>query len=844
MLANIDGYKMIYFTENLLRDFVEEILPEGSFPSNYKKDAIENAKANGFEELTSYRNILEFLHLGQLVSIINSSLFQNLKTTNSNRVNIGPLISRRNTIMHSRSIGGDKIDEIQSLCTRVIQSLCDGHYMVKWERFISQEIINYSIPQVFIEYPLGKNFDKLIGRDEELKELKYWIQNPMPTSIIGHGGLGKTALVLQIIEDFMYSPRQPFEKIYFMSFKNTVFENGTIQRFEKVISNHDDLINRLATFMGIEIAGRPFSDVEEDVWSEMFSRKSLLILDNLETEIVRSNLTEFTQIADRFIKNFMHPSRLIITSRYGMGDRERKYPLHEFQLEKTKVFVKLHVYKVEKLKGVYKEDWDWIQRYTQGNAGLIISFSNTFNSTNKSIADLRVEYQTKYTEISRELHNKLDTFLEFCFENTIESMPKESQIFLSCLCYLCLETNLHELSEGFLSFLVDELKLTKLGEQNLRALNYVNIGFLQPITGTDRYYANELVTEYMNGNYSNNNVFSVFNLKSSEWYPHLVSISNSIKAIQFDEEHSLGQIIAKLYREKFRISSDNIYLLKAFLLSPSIEALIEYYKNSDEVQILNNLILLDKIKTLLMTSRTKREQQFIVKKILSAIDQINQLIMQDKAPVNFRQRNLVEYFNQIQNKFYILKERDLDLKLRTQVCELLISLNKPDVAEAYLTENIFNTPLIAFKIYSKLVGDLARKDEKRCEEYMSRSKLILKNHMQEISITEQAKFYIYCARFLSQRNPQEAYSILGLLDATNKGLPISVYPLFLESLLIKAECLISMKKPLNQIEEVVNKFRQEKDTTRYQKQLFPKKKDSLERTLERIERTIVRRKAN
>lgn len=571
MLANIDGYKMIYFIENLLRDFVEEVLPEVSFPTILRNDSIENAKKNGYDELTLYRDVLEFLHLGQLVNLINSGILKKFKNTNINRVNIGPLISKRNTIMHSRSIGGEQIDEIQSLCTLLVHSLCEEQYSAKWERFITEEISNYLIPQVFIEYPLGKNFEKLIGRDDELKELKAWIQNPMPTTIIGHGGLGKTALVLQLIEDFMYSPHQPYERIYFMSFKNTVYENGVIQRFEKVISNHNDLINRLAAFMGIITSNRPFLEIEEEVWNEMFSSKSLLILDNLETEIVRSNLTEFTQIADRYIKNFMQPSRLLITSRYGMGDRERKYPLHEFELQKTKVFVFLHVYKLQKLKSVFKEDWEWIQRYTQGNPGLIISFCNTFNSTNKSIADLRVEYQTKYTEVSRELHDKLDTFLEFCFENTIDNMPKESQIFLACLCYLSLETNLNELSEGFLSFLIDELKLSKLGEQNLRALNYVNIGFLQPIIGTDRYYANELVIEYMNGNYSNNSVFSVLNLKSSEWYTQLVTICNNIKAIQFDEEHSLGQIIAKLYRDKFRISSDCTNLLKAFLLSPSVE---------------------------------------------------------------------------------------------------------------------------------------------------------------------------------------------------------------------------------------------------------------------------------
>ncbi|WP_425453593.1 hypothetical protein [Oceanobacillus chungangensis] len=58
-----------------------------------------------------------------------------------------------------------------------------------------------------------------------------------------------------------------------MSFKNTVFENGAIRRFEKVISNHRDLIIKLASSMGISLE-KNIEEIEKLVWKEVFSKKN------------------------------------------------------------------------------------------------------------------------------------------------------------------------------------------------------------------------------------------------------------------------------------------------------------------------------------------------------------------------------------------------------------------------------------------------------------------------------------------------------------------------------------------------------------------------------------------
>ncbi|MCM3711475.1 hypothetical protein [Sporosarcina luteola] len=405
MQINLDGYKMIFFIENLLREYCEEFTQIEDLSSELRTKYSETAKANE-QDHNNYRNLLKYSHLGDLVDFIKSKRFKSYKMNNLETVNVSVLIKRRNDIMHSRSISHLEIDKISEVSNEISLALLESKYNLQWNKFITTDIKEYRIPLVHMVYPLGKNFDNLIGRNDELIELKREITRPIPVSIVGHGGLGKTALVLQLIEDVLYSPDLPFENIYFMSFKNSTFENGQIMRFEKAISNHTDLIQRLASFMNIESENKEFHELERLVWDNLFAQKSLLILDNLETEIVKSNLNEFTEIAQRFIAGFTKPSRLIITSRYGLGDRESKFPLHQFNLQNTKNLVCSYLSEsVLKEKNIKQGDWEWIQSYTRGNPGLIIAFCNTLKSTRKQLMDLRVEYNTKYTEESKILHN-------------------------------------------------------------------------------------------------------------------------------------------------------------------------------------------------------------------------------------------------------------------------------------------------------------------------------------------------------------------------------------------------------------------------------------------------------
>ncbi|CAH1059856.1 hypothetical protein [Paenibacillus pseudetheri] len=833
---NSDGYKIIFYIENILRDYIAKNFNESLLPRDLRIDAEKNAVINSAVLPLDYRNLLDYLHLGQLYDLIKSKTFISVKSNYSRNINISDLIKRRNNIMHSRVISSEELEIIKETGTKYIDSLSDNEFKMQWDKFLAEEISNYSIPLLFVEYPLGKNFETLVGRGDELKNLKNAIKIPTPVSIIRHGGVGKTALALQLAEDLLYSPKRPFDRIYFMSFKNTAYVNGQIKKLEKVISNHNELIYRLASFMEIDSPmDYLFDDLEKIVWENIFSTKSLLILDNLETEVVRSNLAEFTQIADRFMQNYAHPSRLVITSRYGLGDREQKFPLYEFDVERTKQLIKINLQdKDEKLKSVTPVDWDWVQEYSQGNPGLILAFCNTFKNTQKKMLDLRVEYTSKYSGEARELHDSQDTFLEFCFDNTIDSLSKESQIFLSALCYLCEEASINEISEELITFLIDEMEFGKLGFHNLKAVNYVNVGFLQPIISSDRYYVNELFIEYLNGNFAESNLFTVFDLKKSKWFPLLKKIVSSILDIQFDEELSLGQMLSKLYKAKYQETNDNSFLLKSFLCDPSLFNLLHYYEQAESKDVINNLNLLDKLRAVLSQNKDKSIQEKICLRIIDCLVHINQLIKSKKIR-DFRQCDLLEYFEQLEKKIWILRNNNLSVKVRRKICDFLININDLDKAEQYLQTHEKSIQKTAFDLYTKKIGISANSDKNNCEIYITKCQSILGSYYaSELSVIAKVRFFICSARYYVKINPKLALKNACLLDEY-EIVNSTLYSFYLESLLIRAECILQINRRPDEVIELIKSYKKAIENQMYQ-QLFPKKRNSFEATLIRIER--------
>ncbi|WPP43268.1 ATP-binding protein [Paenibacillus hunanensis] len=839
--SNVNGYKMIYYLEKLLREYIVYYLEDfESLDSHYYNKWKDNAYLNLNKDAESLEVVVKFAHLGELIDCIGSKKFNEIKRNEVKNLNIKILTAHRNNIMHSRELNTEQESSVSDLCEKVIYSLKDSNFETKWSQFIQNDIDQFTIPTLYLEYPVGKNFNNLIGRQDELKDFKEYIKAPTPVTVIGHGGVGKTALVLQLIEDLMSSPDKEFEYIYFMSFKNSVFDKGEVRRFEKVINDHKGLITKLAFLMEIN-SSCSFEDLEEKVWEKVFSQKTLLVLDNLETEIVKTNLFEFSNIAQKFIKNFNKPSRLIMTSRYGLGDRENKFPLHQFKLNKTQELTKRYMNGIAlKNRELVKDDWEWIQAYTQGNPGLIIALCHTLSSTNKKTLDLRLEYESEYTKESTELHSQLDEFLGFCFENTIESMEVESQKFLSCLCYICSETHITEINEELLSFLREELKNQKFSERYTKASNFINIGFLQPVPNSNRYLANELVIDYMNGNYSNTDaVFNVFKLRAVQWFKDIKGITTLMNEIKFEEEVGLEQLTSQLYLSKYKNTNNIEFLLRSFHCYSTLDSLYEFYSKADDIKVINHFNLLDKVSSNLKNQLYFKKQNLIVGTIISALLEINKKILRREI-THLRQQELYDYFIQLSSKVAVLQYKKIDGRTRRQICILLINLKRLNLAEEYLLEND-EMITIKFDIYSKQVMELVHQNPNKCEEYILKCDDILSRFSRSIGNKKIKQYLIYSARFYIKANPQKVLTLLKNFEYEVGD--IQNYIFHLESLLLRAKATLFIKGDLVLGKEFLDEFIRLKNTKEYS-ELFPGKKEKLNKDFEIIQNKFKREKRN
>lgn len=828
---NSNGYKIIYSIENLLRKYIIHYLPEDEFPESKKSEAINNAKNNNVNNVKNYNDILQWIHIGQLYDIIKSKEFFKRKENSINQVDISILINHRNNIMHSREISLKELKDIKEACCNLVDNLNDELYKNQWDKELSN-INNIKLPELFVEYPCGKDFIRLIGRDKELKEITKQLESSFPISIVGHGGLGKTALVLQLVENFIYSPIKPFDKIYFMSFKNSMYTDGKIKRFEKVISNYNDLIYRLAGFMEYDPSIN-FTNLEEMVWKRMFEEKSLLVIDNLETEIVRSNMGEFVNIAKRFISNFEKNSRLIITSRFGLGDSEIKYPLDAFDQERTRELLLSHL-TYNNIK-INNDEWEWIQKYSQGNPSLIIALAGTIKSSRKEINKLILEFDSKFSVGYIELDKKKNIFLSFCFENTIDSLNDNAKIFLICLAYICDKINLYEINIEFIIFISQELKLEeRLGYENIQKNNLENISFLQR-RGSIDFYVNELLIDYLKKLPPESNT-SMYRLKKLGWFKNIEDLILRINKILNNEDYNLQNLIKELYIEKYNREKNTKYLLDAFLCTLDPKILLKYFRASNENDILNNIHLIKNLKSVLMNPQYKNLQESFADVILNAMIKVRELAKQDVTG-DFRQRYLIEYFECLENNLYILKNNKVSNKVRVNICRLLNSLGKPEKAEKYLDIEKENMLVQKFDVYSRLISKWQDTKEKR-EGYINKCNMILTMDKGfNINASMKSRFYINSANFYLKDSPEKSFEIINKIDNISVN-GKTQYANYLQSLLIKAESLIKMNRDINDVEKYIKDFVSQSNSDNYKKNIWGKKQKKLNSQYTYIKRIL------
>lgn len=178
------------------------------------------------------------------------------------------------------------------------------------------------------EYDLDGGF---VGRRKEINAVKklLYSQEDRIISITGAGGVGKTAIALKTAYSILADENSDYDAIVWLSAKETKLTPGGIIRIEPEITTYLQLLKDILEIVDSKTA-QVFTEQKMDtakyverLLNVFSSHRCLLVIDNLETIIKNLEIINF-------IKDIPRPSQVLITSRKGLGEIERRYPLPDF----------------------------------------------------------------------------------------------------------------------------------------------------------------------------------------------------------------------------------------------------------------------------------------------------------------------------------------------------------------------------------------------------------------------------------------------------------------------------------------------------------------------------------
>lgn len=174
------------------------------------------------------------------------------------------------------------------------------------------------------------DFDEtgFFGRAAELKRIKKALLGAYPVvSVLGDGGIGKTAIALKVAYDLLDAANSPFDAIVWASAKSTTLTDREISTISGAIQDSLGLFEAAAQELAGEIVTRTSADPMEELLEYLEQFRVLLILDNLET------------VTDHRLRSFLLDlplgSKVLLTSRIGLGI-ENPVKLEPLTVEESK----------------------------------------------------------------------------------------------------------------------------------------------------------------------------------------------------------------------------------------------------------------------------------------------------------------------------------------------------------------------------------------------------------------------------------------------------------------------------------------------------------------------------
>jgi len=297
---------------------------------------------NWSHEDVQHDDLIRYLDLGDLINLLNRHL-PSLKNAQHKHIQVATkfisekgIISIRKRVMHPiRPLEPDDLSTLVDTShklPKMAPSLIWDPLRESITRSLKEdELLDVYIPmdllddvQIIYDLPPAEFDDTgFIGRKKERAALKkILISDHRVITVVGEGGKGKTALALRVCNDILDEGGLVFDRIVWVSMKTRQLTPEGVREIADAIDSVGKLVDVI--FKAI-LVGTNASELSswDRVIEQMKATKTLLVIDNLET--IGGEIRDL-------LLNIPSGSKVLLTSRVGLGELEQRYVLPDFDL--------------------------------------------------------------------------------------------------------------------------------------------------------------------------------------------------------------------------------------------------------------------------------------------------------------------------------------------------------------------------------------------------------------------------------------------------------------------------------------------------------------------------------